>query len=296
MKKNIIVGVISVISAISGFAQDVQITEQKEKTKPHFDFGGNISFGYGSVYNTGSVKKYYEGLISDSLEKTISTTWGTVWGIAGVVSFILNDRIHVNSGIQFQSQKNNIELTHKETFSNDNFKEVLSTARISVASIQLPVTAKIRFMTGEHNPFEGNVHPYIRAGFSYEMRLSKTLNLYETITDYDEARPPQERYATTKNTFPRGPVKLYGYGNGALNYIIGFGSDMILFVYDKTTFTMEIGFSSQLGKDELWAENLPVLKNNDSTNSKIFDKQEAQSHNFDDWKSSNIRVTLGLLF
>ena len=277
------------------FAQEEEIKEQKEKTKPHFDFGGNISFGYGSIYNTGSIQKYYDQQKSDSLEKTISTKWGTVWGISGVVSFVLNDRFHLNTGIQFQSQKNNIELEEEENFSNGNFNKISSTARISVASVQIPLTMKIRFLTGEQNPFEGEIHPYIKVGLSYEKHLSKTLDLNESITDFDKSRPAKDRYETTRNSFSR-PVKFDGYGNSALNYIIGGGVDMILLEYDKTTFTMEISFSSNFGKEELWVENLPSPKGDNPTNREIFDKSKAKELNINDWKSSNIRITVGLLF
>ena len=277
------------------FAQDTEITEQKEKTKPHFDFGGNLSFGYGSIYNAGSIQKYYDQQNSDSLEKSISTTWGTVWSVSGVVNFILNNRIHLYSGLGFQSQKNNIELEEEENFSNGNFKKISSTARISVASIQLPLTMKILFLTGEQNPFEGEMHPFIKVGFSYEQRLSKKLDLNESITDFDKSRPPQDRYETTRNSFSR-PVKLDGYGNNAFNYTIGGGVDMSLLEYDKTTFTMEISYSSNFGKEELWTENLPSPKDGNPTNSEIFDKSEAQKLNIKDWTSSSIRITIGLMF
>lgn len=278
------------------YAQEEEITEQKEKTKPHFDFGGNVSFGYGSVYNTGSIKKYYDQQKSDSLEKKISTTWGTVWGISGIVNFILNDRIHLNTGVQFQSQKNNIELYAVENFLNSSFNKISSTARISIASIQIPLTAKILFLVGDKNPFEGEVHPYIRVGFSYESRLSKLLDLNETITEYDATAtppPPQDKYNTTHNSFSK--VNLDGYANSAINYIIGAGLDMILLEYDKTTFTMEISFSSNIGKEELWAKDLPKSDKN-LTNSEIFDKSVAEKLNINDWKNSNIRMTIGLLF
>jgi len=304
MKKNIVIGVILINlcnpdSYRECYAQEEEITEQKERTKPHFDFGGNLSFGYGSVYNTGSIQKYYDQQQSEadtfSLEKTISTKWGTVWGISGVVNFILNDRVHFNTGLQFQSQKNNIELEEKENFSNGNFNKISSTARISVASVQIPLTMKIRFLTGEQNPFEGEIHPYIKVGLSYEMRLSKTLDWNESITDFDKSRPPKDRYITTRNSFSK-PVKLDGYGNNALNYIIGAGVDMILLEYDKTTFTMEISFSSNFGKEELWVENLPSPKDGNPTNSEIFDKSKAKELNIKDWKNSNMRISVGLLF
>lgn len=281
-------------------AQEEEITEQKERTKPHFDFGGNVSFGYGGVYNTGSIKKYYDLQQSEvdtfSLEKSISTTWGTVWGVSGIVNFTLNDRIHFNAGVQFQSQKNNIELDETKDFSNSSFNKISSTARISTASIQIPIATKILFLVGDKNPFEGETHPYIKAGFSYEMRLSKTLDLNETITEYDATAtppPPQDKYNTTHYSFSK--VNLDGYSNSAFNYIIGAGVDMILLEYDKTTFTIEILFSSNFGKEELWAKDLPKSDIN-PTNSEIFDKSEAEKFNINDWKNSNIRIAIGLLF
>lgn len=293
-------GLIPIFIGINCIAQEEEIKEQKERTKPHFDFGGNISFGYGGVYNTGSIKKYYDRLQSEvdtfSFEKSISTTWGTVWGISGIVNFTLNDRIHFNTGVQFQSQKNNIELDETKDFSNNSFNKISSTARISTASIQIPLTARVLFLVGDKNPFEGLVYPYIKAGFSYEMRLSKTLDLNETITEYDATAtppPPQDKYNTTHNSFSK--VKLDGYGNSAFNYIIAVGLDMILLEYDKTTFTIEISFSSNFGKEELWARNLPKSGKN-PTNREIFDKSEAEKLNINDWKNSNIRMAIGLLF
>ena len=198
--------ILFLLTTLNCYAQEEEITEQRERTKPHFDFGGNISFGYGSIYNTGSIKKHYDLLKSDSLEKTISTTWGTVWGLSGIVNFTLNDRIHLNTGIQFQSQKNNIELEEEENFSNSSFNKISSTAKISIASIQIPLTAKVLFLVGDKNPFEGETHPYIKVGLSYEKRLSKKLDLNETITEYDITAtppPPQDKYNTTHSSFSK---------------------------------------------------------------------------------------------
>ena len=118
----------------------------------------------------------------------------------------------------------------------------------------------------------------------------------ETITEHDTTAttpPPQDNYNTTHSSFSK--VYLDGYGNSAFNYIIGVGLDMILLEYDKTTFTMEIIFSSSFGKEELWAKDLPKSGKN-PTNREIFDKSEAEKLNINDWKNSNIRMAIGLLF
>ena len=270
------------------------VTSQKEKTELHFDFGAYITFGYARINNLGSIEQYYELLKSENpylSNKKFKAKWGTSYGFSPIASLIVNDRFHLDGGILYQSQKNKFELLEESTFSSDSSNKIFSVANLSFYSISIPIVTKVRFLIEENNPFDGETHPYIKAGISYEIRFSKKIDFVENNHEYFGADP----YTTA---IPYSKVNLDGLNTTAFNYIIGVGADFVLFEHNKTTFFLEMIFTSTFGKEELWSNNLPQAANN----SEVFDKskQEIIQNNYNisvsDWKNSNIKICMGLLF
>ncbi|MFH1320254.1 MAG: hypothetical protein ABII90_06315 [Bacteroidota bacterium] len=296
MKKNIVICVILINLFNLCYAQDKEITEQKEKTKLHFNIGGNIYFGYSKINNLGSIDNYYNLIISenDTIEKKFTSKAGTIYGISGLANLVVNDRFHLNAGIQFQSQQNNIELQEIDDIPSQgsSYNKISSTANISVSSLAIPITAKVRFMIGDNNPYEGEIHPYLRVGISFETRLSKKLDFDENHMEYRETLSVTD---TTYNvSFSN--AKLDGYGTSAINFIIGAGLDFVLFEHDKTTFFIDMTLSTNFNQEKLCVSNLSSKSNVSTTNGEIFDKGTAEGLFINDWKSTHIGISIGLLF
>ena len=255
-------------------------------------FGATVFYGIGGVKNLGSIQKYYDlkkSQDSDILARDITNKQGSVFGIGGIISYQINEMFSLNSGLRFQKQNNDIEIYQKEIEDTDgSYRENNSVTTISISSLIIPITAKVRF--GE-NSFK----PFINGGLSFESRLSKTIDSDETRTDWGGT---DEEFDYTNYTFSDKPLE--GFNSTTLNFIVGAGVDYEL---DKgQVLFLAVNYTSNLSESELWSKNLNSNSISVGDNNRIFDQSDqktiesSEGIKIDDWKSSSLTFSVGILF
>lgn len=255
-------------------------------------FGFSFSYGMGSVKNGGSIQKYYDYQMAKDprlLEYKITQKEGSVFGFSGIISYEFNTMFSLNTGLTFLKQSNELELHQKEIKnSNGAFRENHAVATISISSLNIPLVAKVRFG-------EKAFKPFLNGGLSLESRLSKTISSNETRTDWDDK---DKKYDYKSYTFSDKPLE--GFDALALNYIVGLGFDFEL--KGGQVLFLAGNYSSTIGQSELWSKNLNSNSANVGENNRIFDSSDqstiesSDGIKMNDWKSSNLMFSIGILF
>ncbi|MBN4049718.1 hypothetical protein JYT36_00660, partial [Bacteroidales bacterium AH-315-N07] len=254
-------------------------------------YGGSIDLGVGGVESVSKVQQYYDQLVQkdqDLNEKTIKSKPGTAFGISGMAEYYLKKNISLFGGLQILRQKNSIELYEKEQKNNGDYKEIKSTATVSISSVIFPITFKYPFDIGKGK------HPYMFGGTSLEFRVSKKMDSEETKIKFDA-----KDNDTQTNQFSFSDKDLEGFNTSSMNLVLGIGMDYVL-SKDKVVYA-NLSFTTTAGKNEMWAKNLSSGSgNNDPKNSKIFDKSEhdaivAAGYKLNDWKSTRYMLSVGMM-
>ncbi len=255
-------------------------------------FGGKITIGFGGMDNGGTLQEYYDFKVFKDEDVTaldFSYNSGTSINLGGIVGYEFNEMLSLNSGLEFQKLSNEIDIHQiKITDKTDgSFRENNSTTKISITSLIIPFTFKARFG-------ENTLKPFVEGGFSFELRMSKTLESQEDRVEWDGT---DQEFKNTR--FVLADKDLGGLNGSTLNYIIGGGVDYE--VSEEITLVFGLRYSANIGSSELWTKNLNSNSVDVGDNNRIFDSSDQatlRSDGFiiDDWKSSLFSISIGIMF